>query len=605
MKPLFNLCILFFFHFASLAQGLQDAKGYFLELIDTADVLIYDEPSASLQISNDALRIALELGDDSLKAVALNRIAAAHWSFGNSANALEYLQQSIELCKFNKYDLLLARNYSNFGNLYSSADLYFDAISYYKRELFVQKGVGDQFRLFVVNNNIGRSFQQIGIYDSAMHYFENAKNYLDSSYVALFSVFYFNVAETLFKQGDLSGSDSIISKALDNARLFGSKRGLIRNHQLLAEVELLKGKPDQAFQSASYALKLAEESKKKELLHLCHKTLSKCYVALGNFEKAHWHQNLHENYLDSVQSISSVNELELLAYYQRLFNFRILEEKNIINEQLADQRKTIIYLLVALLVIAVVFLFIIIASAKKIRSQAKALESLNGFKNKIFAVVSHDLRSPIQAVSEALTLFQERIVTQEDLEKHVPGMKKNAERLNELLNNVLQWAQGQLQHETLEKQKFLLMPVLNDLEEELSDRSNEKGIKLSFDVAEDYQLFSNSGIVRVVLRNLITNAIKYSFKGSQVVIHAFAGQNRHLIEVIDHGVGIKNELLGGVFTMESGSSLGTDGEKGNGLGLALCYDFMRRLGGDIKVESERGKGSTFRLSFPITADPQS
>ena len=597
------LFILLKLSISSLAQGNGGAKEYFLELIEKADILIYDNPTQSLEISNEAYRLAQEIDDDSLKAVSLHRIAASQWSLGNSAESLEYLQQSIEICKFNKYERLLATNFSSFGNLYNSADLNFDAINYYKKELFVQLKFEDNFRLFVVHNNIGRAFQQIGIYDSAMYYFESAKVYQDSSYVELFSIFYFNIAETLFKKGDLVSADSVVSLSLENASLYGSKRGLIRNNQLLAELELVKGNERRAFEAATQALKLAKESKKKELLYQSHKIMSKCYAALGEFKEAHAQQLLHEIYLDSVQSITSVNELELLAYYQRLFNFRILEEKNIINEKLAGQRQIIIQLLIATLVIAIIMLSIIIVRGRKINSQAKKLESLNGFKNKIFAIVSHDLRSPIQSVTEALNMFQQRIFTKDDIEKYVPEMKEKAERLNELLSSVLQWAQGQLQNEALNKGDFLLLPVLEDLSKELSESTTKKQITLSFDCEENFKLHSNAGIVRIVLRNLITNAIKYSFEGSQILVHAFEFKNQKVIEVVDRGVGINSKLIKGIFNMEVGSSMGTNGEKGNGLGLALCYDFMRRLGGNIQVESEKGAGSTFKIFF-FTKDAQ-
>ena len=295
--------------------------------------------------------------------------------------------------------------------------------------------------------------------------------------------------------------------------------------------------------------------------------------------------------------------MELLAYYQRLFNFRILEEKNIINEKLAGQRQIIIQLLIATLVIAIIMLSIIIVRGRKINSQAKKLESLNGFKNKIFAIVSHDLRSPIQSVTEALNMFQQRIFTKDDIEKYVPEMKEKAERLNELLSSVLQWAQGQLQNEALNKGDFLLLPVLEDLSKELSESTTKKQITLSFDCEENFKLHSNAGIVRIVLRNLITNAIKYSFEGSQILVHAFEFKNQKVIEVVDRGVGINSKLIKGIFNMEVGSSMGTNGEKGNGLGLALCYDFMRRLGGNIQVESEKGAGSTFKIFF-FTKDAQ-
>ncbi|NQZ77977.1 MAG: HAMP domain-containing histidine kinase, partial [Ekhidna sp.] len=163
--------------------------------------------------------------------------------------------------------------------------------------------------------------------------------------------------------------------------------------------------------------------------------------------------------------------------------------------------------------------------------------------------------------------------------------------------NVFLWAEGQMEGENLSKEEFTLLSVIKDLESELKDRLDKKGISLAYETAKEITLYSDAGIVRILLRNLIVNAIKYSHPNSSIEINCIRGNQTNVLEVIDTGIGMAEETVNGLFTGEIDSTDGTAGEKGNGLGLALCYDFVRRLGGTIAVESTLGKGSVFRVTI--------
>jgi len=582
----------------SFSQKEGDARFYMLGLVEECDQNIYDNPLLSLELAEEAHKIAMELEDDSLVALTLNRIGSAHWSLGNVISALEHIQQSLQIAESKGYREILARNYGNIGNVYGAAGLDLDAISYYRNELTIQKDLNDPFRLFAVNNNIGKAFLDIGYYDSAHFYLEKAGEYLNEEFIHLHSIYYFNLAETHFNEGQLVRTDSLLVLTFENAEKHGSKRGIIRANQLKSELERTKGNIDVAIKHAKVAVEMANESQVKELIYLCHKTLSKCYAEQQKFEQAYYHDQIHEAYLDSVQNVSSVNELELLSYYQRLFRLRVLEQKNALNKKLAEQRQFIIYSLIGVLAIAIFMISVIVRRGQKIRKQARRLEALDAFKNRIFAIVSHDLKSPIQSVSVAVEMFQDKLLSKEEVETHLPELRDKTSRLLDLLNNIFQWAEGQISEDALKKEDFLLVKVLNDLEAELLDRLHDKNIRLEYDKGLPIILHSNRGIVRIVLRNLIVNAIKFSFEKSVVTVEAYEKDEFKIVEIIDRGVGIQEEKLDGLFSMEAGSSIGTSGEVGNGLGLALCYDFIRSLGGKIEVESEHGRGSIFRVHFP-------
>ncbi|WP_462253072.1 tetratricopeptide repeat-containing sensor histidine kinase [Ekhidna sp.] len=570
-------------------------EAYILDLIRKSDSLLYDWPQRSLELANEANDLAVSLDQDSIRALILNRIGAAYWSLGDQMHALEKIQASLQISETNEYEAIMAKNLGNIGNVYAACGLMLDAIGYFKSELEIQKDVNDSLRLFTVNNSIGEAFLNLKNYDSARYYLASASSFLDPKFEHLHSIYYFNQAELYFMEGENSMADSLIKLTLNSAETYKSNRGIIRANQLRAEWKLKMDDGEEALKNAELAFKLAKESGVKELIYITSKTLSKCYGDLGMFSQAYQKQQLHEQYLDSVQSITIINELELLSYYQRLFQMRVLESKNTGNKELAEQRQLIIQGLVVALLIAGILIAIIFLVVRELGIRKRQLEKLNLFKTKIFAIVSHDLKSPIQSVSSVIELFNQKLISKEEIEPVLPEVREKTANLMNLLNNVFLWAEGQMEGENLKKEPFFIQNLFDELRSELDDRLNEKEISLKLAAAEGLNIFSNRGIVRILLRNLIVNAIKFSNKGAQVEVNVIEGEKTKVIEVIDNGIGMSQEMVNSVFDGGLVSTDGTEGEKGNGLGLALCYDFAKSLGGKMEVESVLNEGSVFRI----------
>jgi signal transduction histidine kinase len=150
---------------------------------------------------------------------------------------------------------------------------------------------------------------------------------------------------------------------------------------------------------------------------------------------------------------------------------------------------------------------------------------------------------------------------------------------------------------SLKKERFSVIDLLKDIQSDLSTRLESKNIELVFP-EEDYQVRTNKGILKIVLRNLITNAIKFSFEKSKIELSIDASDYSDKINVKDYGVGMPDEVSAKLFADKVDSTEGTSGEKGSGVGLAICSDFIQRLGGLIRVQSEPGKGSTFSVELP-------
>lgn len=167
-----------------------------------------------------------------------------------------------------------------------------------------------------------------------------------------------------------------------------------------------------------------------------------------------------------------------------------------------------------------------------------------------------------------------------------------------LLNTIFSWAAGIWTEKDVATEQFSLREVFEQLEEELKAHLARKNIALEYDRFMSVVLRSNKGIVTILLRNLIINAIKFSYDGTIVSLRAYQEDGMWIVAVQDKGVGMSEETIKGLFAMQMNSTNGTKGEKGNGLGIALCLDLIKSLDGKIEVESEVGRGTIFKLFFP-------
>ena len=192
-------------------------------------------------------------------------------------------------------------------------------------------------------------------------------------------------------------------------------------------------------------------------------------------------------------------------------------------------------------------------------------------------------------------------MNREDIEKVIPELDFKTSNIMELLNNVLYWAEGQMDSTDVKIKAVSLPALVIEVEGELKERLAEKSITLEYDFDKDEEIKSNEGFLRVILRNLIVNAIKFSHAESKIRLELSDNDEMKTISVIDSGVGMSQQQVQQLFSDEIINTVGTKGERGSGIGLTLTSDFISKLGGKLNVESEEGKGSTFSVTLPMTA----
>jgi signal transduction histidine kinase len=233
----------------------------------------------------------------------------------------------------------------------------------------------------------------------------------------------------------------------------------------------------------------------------------------------------------------------------------------------------------------------------------KEVKQLNEAKDKFFSIIAHDLKNPVANLFQISHLFDDEFDSMNEVErKEMIGMiKESSVSLLDLLNNLLFWSRSQ-------RDKIIFTPELIDVNDIiianltlLKLSAANKNIKLDFRKNVNCECYCDKHLIDIVFRNLISNAIKFTNKGGTISIFSetAADEKFNLIKIKDCGVGIREEDIDKLFQLDSHvKTRGTNNEKGTGLGLILCKEFVELNGGNIWVESEVGKGSTFYFTIP-------
>jgi len=244
-----------------------------------------------------------------------------------------------------------------------------------------------------------------------------------------------------------------------------------------------------------------------------------------------------------------------------------------------------------------------IKSEKEIILKNEELHRLNAEKDKLFSIISHDLRGPFSGFLGLSNLLAESLpgMTKEEIQKMAGALRNSATNLFRLLENLLEWSRMQQNRIKFNPGLTLLMPLIDETMRLVADSANKKGIEISYDIPADLEVFADEDMLASTIRNLTSNAVKFTRKGGKIYIAAKPGPGHSVeISVRDTGIGMSPEIVNDLFRLDvQPNRRGTEDEPSSGLGLLLCKDFVEKHGGKIRVESEEGKGSTFCFTLPF------
>lgn len=235
---------------------------------------------------------------------------------------------------------------------------------------------------------------------------------------------------------------------------------------------------------------------------------------------------------------------------------------------------------------------------QQIEEKNKQLQKMNDAKEKLFSIISHDLRSPIGQLKNSLDLVNREFISPETFQQISTKLSAEVDRLHGTLDNLLRWSISQLQGINASPEKISLATLLQQKLMIFKQVAEQKNINLVLQDVNRY-IWADPDHLLLVLRNIISNAIKYSYQNGEILIRSHIKDNQVIIEVIDQGMGMTESVRSSIFQNDNIiSNTGTANEKGTGLGLKLCKEFIEKNNGKIWIESTEHKGTTFFLSLP-------
>ncbi|MGE4434214.1 MAG: histidine kinase N-terminal 7TM domain-containing protein [Bacteroidales bacterium] len=238
---------------------------------------------------------------------------------------------------------------------------------------------------------------------------------------------------------------------------------------------------------------------------------------------------------------------------------------------------------------------------EEIKLKNEELQKLNSEKDKFLSIIAHDLKSPFNSILgfSNLLIEQVRVKDYNRIEEYADIVQTSSQRAINLLENLMEWSLSQTGRMEFHPVYFDVVELIHTVTDLSSDVAKQKSIRITSDLLPNMNVYADKNMVSTVLRNLITNAIKFTNTDGKIVISTKVDNNEWSISVRDNGVGMTKDKIERLFRIEENSStLGTQNEKGTGLGLILCKEFIQKHGGKIFVKSEIGKGSEFSFTIP-------
>lgn len=347
-----------------------------------------------------------------------------------------------------------------------------------------------------------------------------------------------------------------------------------------------------------YYVQAAEMAEEFELDEFCVESLNGAYLAS---KKNHPERSI--DYLERCKAwedtVYNQEQQELIREYQ--VKYQTAEKEREIAVQQAENAKS--RHRVTMLIIAVTFTVIVAVMllylAFKRRKQNELLKRRNKLKDRLFAVVSHDIKAPIDTQAQMLDMMYDHVETipPAELKEGLGGMKLMANQMKEKLQNLICWVKRELGDDGSQASLFNLRELVQKVVDEQAAHAAMKSLVIVNEVPTEWEVFDDVNISRIVLQNLLSNAIKYSNPGGAIKLCAVEEGTRYRIVVEDNGVGINKEKLAVLLKKTTASEEGTQNEMGTGIGLIVSRQLTERIGSGIAIESIEGKGT--KVSFTV------
>jgi len=580
-------------------DGYNKSRKYYSQLGDTLGIAKVNNSIGLIEIKRGNYSVGLE---NSLSAIqtfetrnlldelssAYNNLAEAYYNTHQVDKALEFNIKALNVRQQLKDSSGIKTSTKNIASLYSDRKEHRKAIEYYEKVLKLLNPKKDQAIRGEVLPRIGSEYLQFKDYDKASKYlieglkFNRTTKNDDGILRTLNAIGELNMQQKKVKLAEIQ-----LNEAYTIASRINNKPELLKNYRLRKVLDSTNGKFQNAFfwQSKFYDLKTELEQAKQPKIPVNTNVIKKEVVdttsdAEFNSIAKQEENKKNEEEVKKLKAISYVliaaflivSTILLLIYLKRQSTLKFNRELQAKNEQIQLQNEVF-------------------------SEQTKNLEDINKVKDRLFSIVSHDLKDSISSIKAFIDLLKEDSISREEFYNLVPELSENADSASSLLYNLLNWSKSQMQNLEPKAELFNIQEVFQNKMALVEQKVEQKRIVLIDESHRDF-IYADKSMIEIVIQNLITNAVKFTRVGDVITVSNSDHNGKTLICVEDTGVGISRENVDKLFQNGTFTTRGTSNEKGTGLGLSICKELVELNNGRIWVESTPNVGTKFYVELP-------
>ena len=502
----------------------------------------------------------------------------------------------------------IGQSLHNIALIYNDQKDYEKALEFHERSLNIKQELNDKRGIAHSYNNMALIYSNLNQLDLAQEYFsESLKLFKEIKFDLGVAYSMGNLGEVYEKKKEYTQAIETLQQAVNLLTKTGDKKAMAEAYNHLASVHTSIKDYKAAKRDLQQAQFLALEVGAKNELILNYLAYSVLDHEEGNVSSSfNWFKK-HSALKDSVFNTEKSNTI---ARMQTNFDSEkkdqqislLKAEKELEQTQKESQFVLSGIVVTSLILISLALAYIIFQKQKTnriLQTQKEYSDDLNHLKDKLFSIISHDLRSPLNSLQGLMYLVERNILTEAELKSNLGELGKSTRSMSGLIDNLLHWAKSNLNREIIEKQNFDIAGLVNKNINLFHQQAFEKHIVINSTRVPEKQIAKgDENMIDLVIRNLLSNAIKFTKEHGLVSFSLEQDQEKITLAIEDTGIGISQDRIEKLFSLQSNSTRGTNNEMGTGLGLLLCKDFIEKNDGRIWAHTKPERGSTFYFTLP-------
>ncbi len=609
-------------------------------LLKTAWQFRQSNPDFSMKLSKEAIAIAKQQNNNAMLALAYNYTGIIYRNLFEFDSSYFYFKKALTASLLAKDSVELAYSYNNLALYFQFQHQYHLALENANKayEIFnkINNNKGKAYSLLV----LGRLFIDLENYDMANSYLlRTIKLRQEIGDSISTAKAWYSYSYSLIEKGEINKAKKILDKL---NRLFAKveiQKYLAHTYFAYGVIDLKEKKYHKAINNFLKAIKLYEKVNFIVGKIDTYNELGKAFIGLKNTKAAlnylleakrlSWKKKYFKGYEKALSNLVDLSILKsdktgltryadrLLAVkdslylleanernkeYHKLFTANEIFKKNTALRSDIEFHKTLLLLGISLVLIFIGFILILLLQNRKIKNKTQQLEHAVQEKNKLFSIIAHDLKNPFSSLlgyADMLISELEYEFDEAEVKSALKNMRLSAQKLLEMSENILQWARSQTGKMKYKPAEYQINDIILDVLSYFTQSVKIKGIEFKVNLTPNHKCFCDKDMIQVILRNLISNSIKFCSFGDFIKVFTEVDklEKKIYISVEDSGVGMTHEQVANLFNSTI-SQTGTSGEKGTGLGLLLVKEMVEKHDGKIFVESKKNVGTRITFTVP-------